>query len=247
MQQSHAVSAPDPEGALLSDPGVQPAPPPSPQPLQVVIVSDEDLYRDLLNIALGRSPAMRVVGSVATTDAAIARCSELRPDAVLLNLSLRPGMSGIRLGLLLRQHLPDLGIVLLSNGGTKSALRIIPDRELRGWFCLHRRAVASVDVLHRALMDAVSGRLVLDSGAVGGLARNGRSTALSPRQTEILRLIAGGLSNAAIAHRLDISEKTVGNYITRLYEKLEISDEDTATQPRVKAALHYWREMAAKD
>lgn len=235
-------------GPDVPDLGVRSPPPRPAEPLHIIVVEDEALYRDMLIIALGRQPSLEIVGSFAGADAALARCAELRPDAALLDISLGPGMNGIQLGLLMRDKLPDLGIVLLSNILKPSALRIIPDRELRGWSYLHKKAVGNVEALHRALANAVAGQLVLDPAIAARRARSDQAaSALSPRQMEVLRLIAHGLSNAAIAARLDVAEKTVENYITLLYEKLDISDDGADVQPRVKAALHYLRELASDE
>lgn len=217
-------------------------------PLRIIIVEDEDLYRDLLIISLGQQPSLEIVGSFAGADEALASCVELRPDVAVLDISLGPGKNGIQLGLLMRDRLPHLGIVLLSNILKPSALRIIPDRELRGWAYLHKKAVGNVEGLLRVLVNTVAGQLVLDPSIEARRARPDQATAaLSPRQMEVLRLIAHGLSNAAIAARLDVAEKTVENYITLLYEKLAISTNGAEVQPRVKAALYYLRELAIDD
>lgn len=229
----------------MSEPGVESLPPLPAEPLRIIIVEDDNLYRDMLIIALGREPSLKVVGSFAGADAALARCAKLRPDVALLDTSLGSGMNGIQLGLLMRKKLPDLGILLLSESVKPSALRIIPDRELRGWSYLHKRSVGSAEELHRALISAGAGRLELDTAIAARRAGTDQAvSALSPRQLEVLRLIAQGLSNLAIATRLTLTEKTVENYITTLYEKLEISDVGAEFQPRVKAALYYLRVLA---
>jgi DNA-binding NarL/FixJ family response regulator len=70
----------------------------------------------------------------------------------------------------------------------------------------------------------------------------GRVDRLSPRQRELLELLAQGLSNAGIAQRMVLTEKSVENGITRLYQDLEVDRDDPTVQPRVRAVLTYLRE-----
>src|SRR5437867_2890442 len=75
-----------------------------------------------------------------------------------------------------------------------------------------------------------------------GGAMDGIELGLRPRQRELLELLAQGLSNAGIAHRMVLAEKSVENSITRLYQELEVDREDPTVQPRVRAVLTYLRE-----
>src|SRR5262245_32440443 len=85
------------------------------EPLKVAIVEDDALFRDLLRVALDCGPRYRVVEAGGDAEAALATLPALRPDVAVLDIDLGAGPSGIQLGMLLREQLPEIGIVLLSN------------------------------------------------------------------------------------------------------------------------------------
>ncbi|MGE5618827.1 MAG: response regulator [Sphingomonadaceae bacterium] len=207
--------------------------------IRVVIVEDESLYRDLLSFALAQHPRLEVVGSFADGESAVSAVSRLRPDVAMLDIELGGAMNGIQLGLLLRQQLPDLGIVILSNHQDTQFLAAVPQASVAGWSYLLKKSVSDLQALGRAIEGAAAGFVVLDPRLVTGARRGGQSplSHLTPRQQEILSLIAQGFTNSAIAERLSLAEKTVENQINLLYQQLGIDREDPSLQPRVKATL----------
>ena len=82
--------------------------------VKVLLAEDEDLFRDLLRVALSRQEQFEVVGSFAEGEAALAAAPHLDPDVAILDIELGTEMNGVQLGLLLRREIPDLGIILLS-------------------------------------------------------------------------------------------------------------------------------------
>src|SRR5213593_1276873 len=91
-----------------------------------VIVEDEPLYRDLLHSVLSGRPDLEVVGVFGEAPAALDRAPGLRPDVALLDIDLGGAMDGIELGLRLREALPALGVVLLSNHVEPRFLSALP-------------------------------------------------------------------------------------------------------------------------
>ena len=83
--------------------------------LRIAIVEDEDLFRDLLGLALERHERFLVVGSFSNAPEALARIPNLEPDLVMLDIDLGGSMNGVELGMALQKHIPNLGVVLLSN------------------------------------------------------------------------------------------------------------------------------------
>jgi DNA-binding NarL/FixJ family response regulator len=215
--------------------------------LRLTLVEDEPLYRDLLRIALDQRPGLHVAAAYGDADAALAGIPEVKPDVAMLDIDLGGGVNGVQLGMKLRRFLPDLAIVLLSNHGDPEFVASLPDEVRAGWSYLLKKSVNDVDVLGRTVSGAAAGLTVLDPQLVAGL--RGRShkagllSRLTPRQTEILELIAQGYSNAAIAERLVLAEKSVENQINLLYQQLEIDRATSGVQPRVKAVLTYLDEM----
>jgi DNA-binding NarL/FixJ family response regulator len=210
----------------------------------LVVVEDESLYREMLVTVLSQRPAIKVLGNYANTDEALARIPGLMPDAAILDIELPGSLDGIALGRALRLQLPRLGIILLSNHTLPNLLSTLPPEVVGGWSYLLKKSVSDIDNLTRAIYGATDGMVTLDSALVEGMrAREGASLLrLTNRQREILELIAQGYTNAAIAERLVIQEKSLEKYITTLYQELGIDRQDSALQPRVLAVLHYLRE-----
>src|SRR5262245_825476 len=211
--------------------------------LRVAIVEDDSLFRDLLRLALAGNPRYQVVDAAGDAEAALARLPLLRPDVAVLDIDLGAGASGIQLGMLLREQLPGIGIVLLSNHSVPRFLATLPPESMAGWCYLLKKSVSDVATLTRSLEGAAAGLVVLDPHLVAGRRSDqGPLAGLTDREREILELIAQGYTNAAIAERLVLSERTVENRLNQLYHELGLASERREFNPRVRAALMYLAE-----
>jgi DNA-binding NarL/FixJ family response regulator len=216
------------------------------EPIRVVVVEDEPLYRDLLRMALERV-GFEVVGTFANSESALGEAAALVPDVAVLDIELGSAVSGIEVGIRLRRVLPALGVVLLSNHLSPNLVAALPADVAGGWSCLSKRTVSDVDALRRAIVGAAHGLVVLDAiltraGSIRASSPLGR---LSPRQREIVELIAQGYSNKGIAERLVLTERSVENHITRIYQQVGIDAHEPATHQRVQVALLYTDSMDA--
>lgn len=212
--------------------------------IKVAIVEDEPLYRGLLEHHLGRHPRLEVVGAFADGTSALNDLPAIAPDVVTLDIELPGRMDGIEVGLALRQQLPHLGIVVLSNHADPRFLGALPREVTNGWSYLLKKSVSDVATLDRAVEGAANGTVMLDPAVVSSMRpRVGRPLArLTPRQREILGLLAQGLTNAAIADKLTLAEKSVENQLTSIYAELSIDRREDALHPRVSAVLAYLRD-----
>lgn len=212
--------------------------------IPVVIVEDEGLFRDLLTVALERQKEITVVGEFRTAESALESIPKLRPKVAILDIDLGSGMNGVQLGIRLRHILPDLGIVLLSNHIEPHFLASVPRSMAGGWSYLLKRSVSDLDTLRRVIEGSTAGYVVLDQQIVKRAQAREKSilSRLTPRQFEVLELIAQGYTNAAIAEQLVLSEKSVQNHINSLYQQLDLDRADSSVQPRVTAVLTYLRE-----
>jgi len=212
--------------------------------IRLVIVEDEHLYRDLLQTVLRLDPQLDVVGAYESADEALQAVPRLRPRVALLDIELGGVTNGVQLGLLLREQLPDLGVVLLSNVRAPRLLASLPPNEVSGWSYLLKRSVRDAMVLRRAIDGAAMGLVMLDPTLVAGRQARDRGplATLTPRQLDILELVAEGWTNDAIADRLSLSVKTIENQIVLIYQHLGLDRTRDPVHPRVKAVLLYLTE-----
>ncbi len=212
--------------------------------IRVVMVEDENLYRDLLRIVLSQHALFDIVGAFPDGKSVLAAAPSLKPQVAMLDIELGSSMNGIQVGLRLRELLPKIGVILLSNHEDPYFLTSVPREAVAGWSYLLKKSVSDVGALTRAIEGAAAGFVVLDPQLVSGRQPRAKGLLgrLTPRQREILSLIAQGFTNAAIAQRLGLSEKSIENQTTLLYQQLEIDRSDSSVQPRVRAVLRYLSE-----
>ena len=209
--------------------------------IRVAIVEDESLFRDLLRTALAQYPGLEVAGAYPDGEQAVRDIPAIKPDVVLMDIELGGQLNGIQAAMVLRRQLPELGIVLLSNQGSPRVLSSLPPEALSGWSYLLKQSVRDIGSLYRAIDGAASGLMVLDPQLVANRrARSGGAIdRLTPRQREILGLVAQGYTNNAIAEKLVVATKTVEKQLNLLYQELGVDRSTSALHPRVKAVLIY--------
>lgn len=211
-------------------------------PIRVLMAEDEGLFRDLVKTVLSQQEGLELVGAFPNAEAALQAAPGLKPDVALLDIELgEGGMNGVQLGVRLRRELPKIGIVLLSNHNDARLLQALPAESMGGWSYLIKKSVSNAAVILRAIRGAADGLVVLDSALTSRrvVDEKGPLAELTPRQRDILELIAEGYTNAAIADQLGLTVKSVENQINGLYQTLYIDREDRYVQPRVNAVLIY--------
>ena len=209
--------------------------------IRLVIVEDEPLFRDLLGMSLATIPEMLVVATFGDAGSAQREIASLAPDVAILDINLGPGMTGVALGLELRRQFPKIGIILLSNLRSPQLLAALPDDQVGGWSYLLKQSVMNVESLAGAIHAVLDGLTVLDRSLVASAQTRpaGSLHRLTLRQLEILRLVAQGQTNAAIAEKLVLGDKSVENHLSRIYQALDINTRDKRGHPRVAATLRF--------
>jgi DNA-binding NarL/FixJ family response regulator len=189
----------------------------------VLIADDQTLFRSGLAALLDKDPRVNVVGQAANGEEAVRMADELRPDLVLMDLKM-PVMEGVEATRLIHVQHPEVAVVILSSFGGDSHLLQALEAGARGYVLKD----TNVSTIVNSMLAIVGGARVM-SGSIadtllGMLSSKPKKSYddLTAREVEILKLVAIGLANKQIAYRLKISEKTVRNHMSNVYEKLGI-------------------------
>jgi DNA-binding NarL/FixJ family response regulator len=216
--------------------------------VRVVIAEDSMLVREGLRRLLAEH-GCEVAASVPDAASLHRAVAETAPDAVLLDIRMPPSFTdeGITAAQQLRATRPGIGIVLLSQYLESGyAMQLLEEMPAGVGYLLKDR-VADVALLVDALRRVREGECVLDPTIVTNLIRRPRTVdplaALTPRELDVLTLMAEGRSNSAIAERLGLSPKTLEAHISRLLQKLDLP-ESPDDHRRVLAVLRFLRAPA---
>lgn len=215
-----------------------------PTPVRVVLAEDGVLLREGLAGLLARF-GFDVAAAVDDAEALLAAVARHRPDLVITDIRMPPDFSdeGLRAAVRLRRADPGLAVVALSQYVELSYTADLLDSGdgRRVGYLLKDRVVDVADFV-AALRQVLDGGTVVDAQVIRQLIGRRRDplAALSPREHEVLALIAEGHSNAAIARRLVVTDATVGKHVRSILAKLDLPQTDD-THRRVLAVLAYLR------
>ena len=213
-------------------------------PIRVVLAEDDFLAREGITAVLDGVDGIELVASCGDLDTLRAEIDRTGPDVVLTDIRLPPGRGdeGIRLAVELRTTHPRVGVVVLSQHvEALHATTLFADGSHRRAYLLRDR-IKDPEELGNAIREVAGGGAVVDPRIVDELLsaphRRERSPlgALTPRELQIVALIAEGHSNSAIAERLSITKRGVERHINSIFAKLELGDSEDVSR-RVKAAL----------
>ncbi|MFD3922131.1 response regulator [Streptomyces sp. NPDC058595] len=211
---------------------------------RIVLAEDSVLLRDGLTGLLERF-GHEVVAGVGTADELVAAVAEHRPDIVVTDVRMPPGFSdeGLRAALELRERRPELPILVLSQYVQRAyAEELLDSSDGTSVGYLLKERIGHVEEFVDAVRRVAEGATVVDPEVVRQLLRHRRDplSRLTPREQEVLALMAEGRSNAAVAAALHVSEGTVSKHFGSILTKLDLSLTD-ATNRRVLAVLAYLR------
>jgi len=199
--------------------------------IRVLIVDDHQVVRQGLRFMLEQEEGIEVVGDCADGTEAIAAVRELSPTVVLLDLFL-PGQDGISVLTQLKQERPDVEVLMLTSSTDDEHLLAA----LRAGALAYLRKTAGVEQIVGSVRAAARGESVLDPRIAARLVREVRTSAarrapldlLSPREREVLTVLARGRSNRQIAKELAITEETVKAHVSSILAKLHLADRTQA-------------------
>jgi DNA-binding NarL/FixJ family response regulator len=214
------------------------------RPVRVVIAEDAYLIREALGQILSGVDGIDVVRTCGDRDSLLAAVSEEHPDAILTDIRMPPTGTdeGIQLARTLRETNPQIGVVVLSQFAEPSYVLELLESGSAGRAYLLKDRVSDTAQLVAAIEAVAAGESVIDPVVVELLVRaRGRSepsplAQLTPREHDVLRELAQGKSNAAIAKSLFLTKRAVEKHVNAIFMKLELGSPDDVSR-RVKAAL----------
>ena len=215
--------------------------------IRAVLGEDSYLAREGIQRALDEETDIELVAICEDLESLRAAIDEVQPDVVLTDIRMPPTNTdeGIRLAIELRSSHPDIGVVVLSQyADPLYAMKLLEASSDRRAYLLKER-VQDHGELSRAVSAVAAGGSVVDPRIVEELLRAQRQREssqlddLTPREQEVLGLVAEGLSNAAIAERLVITKRAVERHVHAIFWKLSLDGDSHDVSRRVKAALLY--------
>ncbi|MCC9309982.1 response regulator transcription factor [Kitasatospora sp. RB6PN24] len=210
--------------------------------MRAVIAEDSVLLRVGL-VKVLEAVGFEVVAAVSDAEALLAAVEEHQPKVVVTDVRMPPGFTdeGVRAALLIRHQWPEIAVLLLSQYVEERYAADLLASNTSGVGYLLKERVANVDDFVDALQRVAAGGTALDPEVVAQLlVRRHRDPLerLTPRERDVLKLMAQGHSNTAIAESLVVSDSAVAKHISSIFTKLELPAAD-ATHRRVLAVLRY--------
>ena len=191
--------------------------------ITVLLADDHEVVREGLRLALLRSPHIRVVGEAPDGETAVSLAERRRPDVIVMDLRM-PGMDGIEATEEIMRRLPDAKVLIFTAYSERALLQRGLESGARGYILKE----APHETLLRAIEKVAAGETFVDPALMSVLTgARGATDVLTPREREILQLLADGMSNADVAGQLFISQETVKSHVRHILTKLEA---DTRTQ-----------------
>lgn len=214
------------------------------EPIRVLLVDDHELVRVGLQTVLSRQEHIRVVGEAATVEDAVSEACALKPDVVLMDVRLGGG-SGVDACRAIRKSCPDTRVLFLTSYQDEEAVLAAVIGGAHGYLLKE----INTDALLRAIYSVAQGQSILDPVITQPLLARMRSqqedvsepqrAALSSQQQRVLALVAEGKTNKEIGSSLELSDKTVKNYIRFIFQKLKVTR-------RAQAAAYFIRESPSE-
>jgi DNA-binding NarL/FixJ family response regulator len=210
--------------------------------MRVLVADDHSLFRDGI-VSLLRAAGLEVVGEAGDGQQAVAAARRLRPDVVLMDIQM-PGLDGIEATRLIKTEMPEVQVVMLTVSQDDADLFRALKAGAQGYLLKSLSSDEFVEMLHglgrgeAPLSRRLAARLIegIARGPAAGVEAS-QVEGLTRREAELLRLVAAGLSNKAIAGKLAVSENTVKYHMKNILQKLRLHNRAEAAAYAVRTGL----------
>lgn len=214
----------------------------TPPQIRVIIADDHPLFRDGLRVMFESEPDLELVGEAATGLEAVALASRLKPDVALMDIKM-PDLDGIEATRRVMAESPTTRVLIVTMFEDDDSVLTAMRAGARGYVVKGMRSADAIRAI-RAVAEgeaifspAIAGRLISMLSEASPAARLGVFPELTERERQTLELIAQGHKNSVIAERLHLSPKTVRNYVTSIFDKLQLADRSQAIVKAREAGL----------
>lgn len=192
----------------------------------VLLIDDHDVVRAGLRAILGTQPDLEVVGEADNGADGVREAVALRPDVVLMDLAIGEGMDGIEATRRITAEAPGVRVLVFTTYDSDADIVRVIDAGATGYL-MKDSAPAE---LYAAIRAAARGQATLSAPVASVLLKRMQQpeTALTPREAEILELLASGLSNRELSRKLYVSETTIKTHLLHIYRKLGVETRSAA-------------------
>ncbi|GLW07647.1 DNA-binding response regulator [Microtetraspora sp. NBRC 13810] len=198
--------------------------------IHVLLAEDQHVIRGALVALLGLEPDLKIVDAVESGDAAVASALVHRPEVAVLDIDMPGRLDGLGAATELRAKLPGCRVLMLTGHGKPGHLRRALTAKVDGFLL----KTAPPERLVTAIREVAAGGRVLDP-ELAVTAWDLADNPLTPREVDVLRLVAGGAEATEIADRLFLSSGTVRNYLTAIVAKLNARNRTDAVRIAAEA------------
>ncbi len=218
---------------MTSEPGLYDLASVATSEITCLIVDDHEVVREGLRLSLSRAPHIRVIGEASDGEAAVELAVRRKPDVVIMDVRM-PGMDGLEATKELTEKVPETAVLIFTAYSERNLLSRGLESGAKGYVLKE----APHETLLRAIEKVADGEGYVDPALMPAfLSGRGRDEMLTPREREILQLLADGMSNADVATQLFISQETVKSHVRHILGKLEADTRTHAVAIALREAI----------